>query len=998
MPELNNELFKFVNTNQVVAVSSIGSHEFLNQHQRISTQSTSNSAAELDTPYFSGGLCIPLPPDNGPMVFPYNPTFEDATLFPITLKLPLNKKASATVAIPESIADLQCFFIVQNMPWGVEAKPLLRPHNWLHPDARESRLPGGVANQETSVRYKLFKNFDEFNLHNMHTAQFSTHLAGHSRVVYSPNNASIEKNFIQGSDQSTSFYSLVVNGNKAALTLHWLLNAKDYELIHTQINQLVREKQIKTLQDLEKLKLDGMQLIKFDTDEAPKLISEVKTAAANSNSAKGKERQLSNNNGALPDPSNQVVTYDGYGMANPNLLPYGLADLNQYKLIKESFETFGLELTPTRADGNCFYYCLAHVVNETTDNLRQLAADLANIQFQSMGKDDIDLCLTELKSTHQSYTINNIEEYINLVRNTLYADQFTIDLLSKYYNLPIYVFEPNSSEFGFRCKQTYLPEQTPNLDLKEPLFVLHVSGDHFHLLKPLSGYITNNIVDFLTVADIVKKREPGSSALMHPRVEVDSSSSVAVPDSSSVVSKNDSQTTGKSNLGTKTTNDVDLPEGGSLHQKSKKLGKQEVRIRSSSNRSLLQQQLTFQGVYMPSISKDNQAVINNLKDGLGQLKYNFTSAFNNETGKSFMTEEVSSLMNNYIVDVINNNDITKITKILVEQQDEFLGKVENENIADFQKDLAIQFYNNVSQLFSDANIDISSDIPSSATTSRRSSYASSNEESRNVSSDRSPPGSARSSSSTTQHPVNVYQLSSDDIAGNDPTTAFPHPTNIGYSPSRQDTPNSRRSSAATSSQPSRPRQPGRVNTNSGTGLPGEVYEKAASSSPRASSHNSRLSARDAATSSIQQIQLRLDHFTAGMELVGPATTPRRSQPILNIGNITQEQRKQNITTQLAEVIEKIKKSNFVPSIETIQIAANTLNSLQKKFGPAYIQEIAEIFVCNLQPNPMEINANLRNFMGQLCRSEQLAKEIVNVIVSVDNQRSEAMRNQGKSSF
>ena len=657
MPELNNELFKFVNTNQVVAVSSIGSHDFLNQHHRISTQSTSNSAAELDTPYFSGGLCIPLPPDNGPMVFPYNPTLEDATLFPITLKLPLNKKASATVAIPESIADLQCFFIVQNMPWGVEAKPLLRPHNWLHPDARESRLPGGVANQETSVRYKLFKNFDEFNLHNMHAAQFSTHLAGHSRVVYSPNNASIEKNFIQGSDQSTSFYSLVVNGNKAALTLHWLLNAKDYELIHTQINQLVREKQIKTLQDLEKLKLDGMQLIKFDTDEAPKLISEVKTAAANSNSAKGKERQLSNNNGALPDPSNQVVTYDGYGMANPNLLPYGLADLNQYKLIKESFETFGLELTPTRADGNCFYYCLAHVVNETTENLRQLAADLANIQFQSMIEYELHLCLTELKSTHQSYTINNIEEYINLVRNTLYADQFTIDLLSKYYNLPIYVFEPNSSEFGFRCKQTYLPEQTPNLDLKEPLFVLHVSGDHFHLLKPLSGYITNNIVDFL-----------------------------------------------------KGTIDVHLPKDGNPHQELKELGEQKILISSTkTNSSSLQQQLQFKGVYMPRTNEDQ--IYENLYSQVVSLIFALEEGLKNLTNKTTIEaiNKANSLVDTYVLEpfrgYFSTRNLDGLSDLLNSEFRNFKSAVNSCEEQLVQKHL-IKFYQDVSDAVNLAILDL----------------------------------------------------------------------------------------------------------------------------------------------------------------------------------------------------------------------------------------------------------------------------------------------------
>ena len=166
---------------------------------------------------------------------------------------------------------------------------------------------------------------------------------------------------------------------------------------------------------------------------------------------------------------------------------------------------------------------MAHAVNETTENLRQLAADLVSIQFQSMEEYEVDLCLTELKSTHQSYTIKNIEDYINLVRKTLYADQFTIDLLSKYYNLPIYVFEPNSSEFGFRCKQTYLPEQTPNLDLKEPLFVLHVLGDHFHLLDPLPNYTPTNIVNSLTSEGIIKTRGADSSSIMQSREAKNSS-------------------------------------------------------------------------------------------------------------------------------------------------------------------------------------------------------------------------------------------------------------------------------------------------------------------------------------------------------------------------------------------------------------------------------------------------------------------------------------------
>ena len=35
-------------------------------------------------------------------------------------------------------------------------------------------------------------------------------------------------------------------------------------------------------------------------------------------------------------------TNDGYGVANPNLPPYGLEDPNKHKLIQKSFEKFGL--------------------------------------------------------------------------------------------------------------------------------------------------------------------------------------------------------------------------------------------------------------------------------------------------------------------------------------------------------------------------------------------------------------------------------------------------------------------------------------------------------------------------------------------------------------------------------------------------------------------------------------------------------------------------------
>ncbi|HXH54304.1 MAG TPA: hypothetical protein VNK03_00955 [Gammaproteobacteria bacterium] len=176
-----------------------------------------------------------------PSVFPYNPTDDQRKNFGLpsfsvaaTIQQPLEDQIPSGVleqlsANGMSVANLEMFFCVQNMPWNNSAF-LLRPHPWLKPDAQtnqanynhSSNIQASIS--DIGVRFPQLGAIDKVRVH----------AARAGNVVYSG-----EPQFaIEGAQDFNNthcFYSLCVDGatnpKRAALTLHWLLNDADHKRI-----------------------------------------------------------------------------------------------------------------------------------------------------------------------------------------------------------------------------------------------------------------------------------------------------------------------------------------------------------------------------------------------------------------------------------------------------------------------------------------------------------------------------------------------------------------------------------------------------------------------------------------------------------------------------------------------------------------------------------------------------------------------------------------------
>lgn len=156
----------------------------------------------------------------------------------------------------KDIKQLEIFWIVQNNPWTSKANILLRPNYWTDPDApfsgtysTQHSLHGYIIDADHGIRLDPYQ------------FQISTHPGDQNMIVSSPASPTLQGAARQ--NESYSFWSIIENGNKIAVTLHWILKEEDVALLKQAIanNQtlenLVREMNMSSLADFSGLqKLD----------------------------------------------------------------------------------------------------------------------------------------------------------------------------------------------------------------------------------------------------------------------------------------------------------------------------------------------------------------------------------------------------------------------------------------------------------------------------------------------------------------------------------------------------------------------------------------------------------------------------------------------------------------------------------------------------------------------------------------------------------------------
>lgn len=163
-----------------------------------------------------------------PVIHPYDPNGEDGRVFydagipsfPVVIKFPgpainnfsNNKKLLELLAqYSINIEDLEVFFCIQNMPWLNESIKF-RPHVWLD---------NGDNNQHYNIMFAVSNNIDDFKI-------IQDSITIHDGL-FSPNNMALT-NDLQDLQNTKNFYSFCFNPEtkRAAVTLHWLLNCRDY--------------------------------------------------------------------------------------------------------------------------------------------------------------------------------------------------------------------------------------------------------------------------------------------------------------------------------------------------------------------------------------------------------------------------------------------------------------------------------------------------------------------------------------------------------------------------------------------------------------------------------------------------------------------------------------------------------------------------------------------------------------------------------------------------
>lgn len=169
-----------------------------------------------------------------PVIHPYNPVDRatEIPIFSVAIKLSVTQKEHLPAGVAEQLAlssipleNLDVFVCMQTRPW--DRPLLLRPHPWLHPAAPEV----GSATFATTIQVGVF-DLDAGVERLGSSGSLSTH-PGVQGMVFSGSQLPIVKQTVADNKKSHCFYSVCVDAStqRAALTLHCLMNEKDYGLV-----------------------------------------------------------------------------------------------------------------------------------------------------------------------------------------------------------------------------------------------------------------------------------------------------------------------------------------------------------------------------------------------------------------------------------------------------------------------------------------------------------------------------------------------------------------------------------------------------------------------------------------------------------------------------------------------------------------------------------------------------------------------------------------------
>lgn len=206
------------------------------------------------TPIYNAYMPIP----KTPIFHPYNPTgttkeqMKDGTGGVPGVILSVKFDNEVLKNLPESInkviaenkiakENIDCFFVTQNMPWKNEPL-LIRPNYWLHGDKKlhDEAARTHTLNATTACRVGIFSptttNITIDNTKDVLPAtvlNYVTHPGtdGNEKptCIVSPDGIGV----MGGIDlnRTDSLFSVVLSGNRLAVTLHWLLDDGDQQLL-----------------------------------------------------------------------------------------------------------------------------------------------------------------------------------------------------------------------------------------------------------------------------------------------------------------------------------------------------------------------------------------------------------------------------------------------------------------------------------------------------------------------------------------------------------------------------------------------------------------------------------------------------------------------------------------------------------------------------------------------------------------------------------------------
>lgn len=182
-----------------------------------------------------------------PVIHPYNLddenwdkqsqaiNYRNTLFFPIRAKLSFNDYFST---LPTEIASLvqghqnvDLFFVVQNNPWPQNQALLYRPHYWAYPDAPAYGSYSVGFGATITFIPTPFGSTINGKKGPFYDGGFSVHPGDGQRIVSSGANCPIEDLISGKKQQSLAFWSLIECNGRYALTLHWLLNQKDEEIL-----------------------------------------------------------------------------------------------------------------------------------------------------------------------------------------------------------------------------------------------------------------------------------------------------------------------------------------------------------------------------------------------------------------------------------------------------------------------------------------------------------------------------------------------------------------------------------------------------------------------------------------------------------------------------------------------------------------------------------------------------------------------------------------------